>query len=394
MAKRVLSALAVAVLFSACAGEEATTPPPVAPSPPVAEAPPPPAPTTTAEAPPPAPKPTLAELQKTSITANVAAWNAHDAKKLADLYADDAVLASPGMNGMEETKGRADIEKMYASLAAGFPDMKLGYSRVFQRGDVLVAEWVASGTNTGEFMGGKATGKKMGFNAVSVMWFTDDGKIKREHAYYDQMTISGQLGMGDPKMPTRPVAEVPAGEPKWVTAEENPKAVEAVKNLYTSFEKKDQKLFLESIADDGVHVDYTMPADTKGKDAAKKEFAAMSKSFPDMKMSATNTWGFGDFVVTEYVGTGTFKANMGPIKATNKSGTMHGLDINETKDGKIARATSYGSGLEFASQYGLLPKPKTPPAGDKKAAAPAAGGDKKAAPAPAKSEAKPAAPKK
>jgi steroid delta-isomerase-like uncharacterized protein len=392
MAKRALSAVAVAVLFSACGGEEATTPPPAAPTATVAAPPPAATPTEakTAEAPPP-PKPTLAEMQKKAITDDVAAWNAHDVKKLTALYSDDAVMASPGMNGMEETKGKAEIEKMFSGLVTGFPDMKLGYSRVFSRGDVVVAEWAASGTNTGDFMGEKATGKKMGFQAVSVMWFDDNGKIKREHAYYDQMTIMSHLGKGDPKMPARAAVDAPTGEPKWITDAENPKAVEAVKNIYTAFEKKDQKLFLDTLTDDAVHADMTMPGEMKGKDNAKKEWAMFTKAFPDMKMSPTNTWGFGDFVVTEVVSSGTFKGNMGPIKATNKSGTMHGVDVSETKDGKLAKTTSYGSGLEFASQYGLLPKPKTAPGGDKKApAAPAAGGDKKAAPAPAKSEAKPA----
>ena len=378
MAKRALSAVAVAILFSACGGEEATTPPPVAPTATVAATPPPaPTPSATVEAPP-APKPTLAEMQKKSVANDIAAWAAHDTKKLADAYADDAVMASPGMNGMEEVKGKAAIEKMFVQLNAGFPDMKFGVSRVFQRGDVLIQEWTASGTNTGEFMGAPATGKKMGFNAVSVLWFGDDGKVKREHAYYDQMTIGGQLGKGDPKMPVRAVAEVPTGEPKWITDAENPKAVESAKAIYPAMAGKDDKAFLALLTDDAEHIDMTMPQSMKGKDNAKKEFAMYKKAFPDMAMTTTNAWGFGDYVIAEVVATGTFKGNMGPIKATNKSGTIHGVDVFETKDGKLSKVTSYGSGLEFASVYGLMPKPKDAKPADK------------AKPAPAKGEAKPA----
>jgi steroid delta-isomerase-like uncharacterized protein len=265
MAKQVLGALVVAMMAAACGGEE-SKPPAVSPTTSASAAPTTaPTPTTTASAEPPkAPKPSLAELQKKAITDDVAAWNAHDSKKLAALYADDAVMASPGVEGLKETKGRAEIEKMFTQLLTAFPDMKFGYSRVFQRGDTLIAEWVCSGTDSGGIMG-KPTNKKMGFNAVSIMWFGEDGKIKREHAYYDEMTMAGQLGQGDPKMKPRGLAEVPAGEPKWVTDAENPKTVDASNGMYAAFEKKDEKAFLGLLTDDSVHVDYTMPTDTKGK---------------------------------------------------------------------------------------------------------------------------------
>jgi steroid delta-isomerase-like uncharacterized protein len=378
MAKQVLGALVVCMLAAACGGEE-SKPPPAAPTTTVAPAPTPEGttPTTAVGEPPAAPKPTLAEMQKKAIADDLAGWNARDAKKLAAIYADDAVMASPSAEGLKETKGRAEIEKMFTQLVTAFPDMKFGYSRIFQRGDVLVAEWVASGTDSGGIMG-KPTNKKMGFNAVSVMWFGDDGKIKREHAYYDEMTMAGQLGQGDPKMKPRGVAEVPAGEPKWITDAENPKAAEAMNAIYTAFEKKDEKAFLGALTDDSVHVDYSMPTDEKGKDAAKKSFAMYTAAFPDMKMTPTKTWTFGDVAIVEYVATGTFKKSMGPLKATNKTGTTHGVDIAELKDGKIAKATSYANGMEFAAQYGLLPPPPKGAAKDAKAEAKGAAKDTKA----------------
>src|SRR5262245_51771600 len=91
------SGFAVAALVSAsvgilagCGPEAEMAPPP--PPPP----PPPPATTPAAQSPAPAPvpeapKPSMAELQKKALTAYIAAFNAHDAKKIAELYKVDAV---------------------------------------------------------------------------------------------------------------------------------------------------------------------------------------------------------------------------------------------------------------------------------------------------------------
>src|SRR5437879_1525293 len=105
MRKTTCGVLLLAVLISACGGESEAVPPPQAPPPPppVVTAPPPaPAP---APAPEP-PKPALIDLQKQAIPAAVAAFNAHDAKKLTDLYTPDATLTVAGIG---EFKGKEAI---------------------------------------------------------------------------------------------------------------------------------------------------------------------------------------------------------------------------------------------------------------------------------------------
>jgi steroid delta-isomerase-like uncharacterized protein/uncharacterized protein (TIGR02246 family) len=368
--KRYPVAVAIAVL-AACGGEE-QKPAPQVPSTPTATA------TTTASAPPtattpPAPEPpklTMIEMQKKYLEAEQAAWEAKDATKLAALYAEDGVLASPGKDGMKEIAGRSAIEahrkEYFERVTKGFPDMKWTRGRVLAKGDTLIVEFAASGTDTGGFMGAKPTNKKVGVRGISIQWFDDKGHVKKEHTYVDQATLMGQLGMGPPGWKARAAAEAVPPAAGWVEAKggaEDDKNVEHVKAIYSAMEKKDEKAFLALITDDAVHSDLTQPTDAKGKAAAKAEFAMFTKAMPDIKVNATNSWGFGDLVVTEVEFSGTLKGAMGPIKATNKSGTTHNVDVSEFKDGKIARVTSYGSGLEFAAVYGLLPpEPKAPPA--------------------------------
>jgi steroid delta-isomerase-like uncharacterized protein len=184
--------------------------------------------------------------------------------------------------------------------------------------------------------------------------------VKQEINILDPMTMLGQLGRGDPKAKVRPPPAAPAPGTQFVTAKDSPeeqKNVDAVKALYSSFEKKDEKASLALMTDDVVHADLTQPDDVKGKDAAKKELGTWWKAFPDAKVDATNAWAFGDTVVAEVETTGTFKGPLGPLKPNGKAGTTHGVDIIEMKDGKIARVTSYANAREFLLQYDLMPKP-------------------------------------
>lgn len=408
-----LGVLAVSWVSVACAGGSEAQPPPASPTPAPAPAPVPEvtAPPTASVAPV-APKLSMLDRQKAHMASSMAAWEAHDAKKLAALYSDDVAFGYPSMEGWRETKGRADLEKNMGEFFAAFNDAKVTTVRGFHVGDVVVLEWLLNGTHSGDFMGMKPTGKRLGYRGVSVMWFGDAG-VKREHMYFDHITFMGQLGVAPKGMAGRPVMEVPADhKPEWVVAsnsEAEKKNAELVSSFFGVWEKKDTKAFLDLLSDDASHVDYSMPTDPpKGKDAAKKQFETFVKAFPDMKMSAKNTWAAGDWVIVESEVTGTFKGALGPLKPTNKTGTLHALDVMQTRGGKMAQGFTYGSGAEFAGAFGLMPpkdkvtpapgkppavapKPVQPPAGLPPATKPPAPTAKP--PAPAAKPPAPAAPK-
>jgi steroid delta-isomerase-like uncharacterized protein len=199
----------------------------------------------------------------------------------------------------------------------------------------------------------------------------------------------------DPKAKFRAVEAAPTAAAVVVMSKDSPdeaKTIDAVKTWYTAFEKKDDKAFLGPFADDVLHVDYTQPADFKGKDGAKKEWAELYKTFPDAKIVPSNVWAFDTFTVAEIGMTGTMKGAMGPIKATNKTGTTHMVDIFEMKDGKVKAVTSYGSLAEAAFAFGVAPP--AGPAGAKDAPKDAPKGAPTAAPKPTTTAAPTPAPKK
>ncbi len=347
----------LSLALAACGGETPgpapmPTPSVTATAPTVAETPSatPPVDTT----PPPPAKPPLAELQKKAILGTIAAFNAHDAKKLAAFYTADCTMMSPTAEGMKTETGRDAIEKSHTKLFTDVPDVATGLVRVLIKGDQAAYEWIAAGTNTG---GDKPTGKKAGFRAASIAWFDADGNIKAEHTYIDGVTIATQLG----KMPGKPraIPTVPTGDAQWITATPADDALaDKAKAMWpTSWPKHDKKAYDASITDDFVHEEIAT-MDFAGRKAALAEFDMYDKAVPDMKISIDNAWAAGGIVVMEFSFGGTQKGAFGPVKATGKPFTIHGIDFDAMTGDKMSKATTYSSGMELFAQLGLLPKKK------------------------------------
>ncbi len=70
----------------------------------------------------------------------------------ASVYADDALISVAGLN---EVNGRAGVAKNMTEWFEVFSKAKLGFSRVWVKGDTMVLEWVINGTHHGELFGGE-----------------------------------------------------------------------------------------------------------------------------------------------------------------------------------------------------------------------------------------------
>jgi steroid delta-isomerase-like uncharacterized protein len=351
------------MVASGCAAEaELYPPPPPPPSPPASTgaSPSPEVQGPTAVAP---PKLAAAELHKRTLASYLAAFNAHDPKKLSEVYRVDGVVASPGPNHMTEVRGRDAIEKSHVGLFAAFPDMKMGTERVLHGADVAVQQWATAATHKVELAGIKPTNKPVGVRGVTIFWFDGDGLVRRDHTYFDGATMSVQIGTT--KGRARPAPALPAGEPEWIAATggaDEVRNVEAIKAAWAALEKKDEKTFLDLYADDLSVVNLNEAEDKKGKKAFKDGFAVLGKAFPDLRLVPQNVWAFGNYVVAEAVMSGTHKGALGPFKPSDKPVVVHFVDVLQLKDGKIVQATSYASNLEMLAQLGVPTKAGAPSA--------------------------------
>jgi ketosteroid isomerase-like protein len=373
MREAIYGALVLGLAVSAMGCASDPPPAPAAPPAPVAAAEPAPV----AAAPAEAPKPSLADLEMQSGKTIMEGYNAHDAAKIASAYTPDAVIKSAGM---PDVVGKDAIQAHEQKLFDGISNLKLAATHVYTKNDVLVVEWAINGTQSGEFMGQKATNKPIGFTGATVNWYTPEGLIKEAHVYNDDAVILAQMGVS--KQKARPIPAL-AEKADMTAAKGTPdedKNVDVVKAMYTAFGAKKDADFLALSTDDVTWDDSMMPTQSKGKAEAKSGFKMLTTAFPDIAMTATNAWGIGDYAIVEGTLTGTQKGALGKIAATRKPVTLHYIDIVQIKDGKMVHGTQYADSMEMMGQLGLLPKAKM-------------GADMKAAPT-AKASMTKAAPKK
>jgi ketosteroid isomerase-like protein len=380
--KQCLAAMLTAGIgLGACASPPPPPPAPL-PSPPVATASAPPAPADTT--PPPPPKPTLAELIPQALKGIAEAFNAHDGKVIASYFTEDAVTDA---YGEPTAHGRDELTKVMEGLFATFGDSRSVPTRVWIKGNVVVAETVWTGTMTGDFMGMKATKKPVGEYRVDVMQFNDDGLVKEMHEYGDDAGLMAQMSgkKGAPPLPALPTnmpeLHVSKGAP------EEDRLADWAKARGDTFSNGDVKAAVATNADDGDYwLNFTGAPATKGKKDLSKDLEGFFKAFPDQKWTTVSALGIDGFAIVEHTMTGTQKGRLGALPASNKAvRDWHWLDIMQpTADGKLQHGWGFANLVEVLAQTGALKA-------DQPAASPKPAGAAAPKPAPAAAGTTPAA---
>jgi predicted ester cyclase len=353
--RTLVSTLTFALLAVACGSTEtAAIPPTAAPNAPPPEGPSTPAPSApAASAAAPPPPASAADRTLAAVQASIDALAAHDAKRLAGVCAEKAVLWSPGSPSVT---GRDALAQTFQAAFDAFPDGKWVARRILVKDDVAIFEWTMTGTNTGPMPGGsKPTGKAVGVSGADVLRVGSDGLIVELHEYMDLPTMLGQLGMS--KDPTRAPAALPTDAPEVHVAKGSPdeaKNADRAKAVVAAVIKLDRKVLDGAYVDGVTWDDFTAPAPVNGKKTLLEMVDANAKAFSDVKLDCQR-WAFEDYVAQEcaFKGKNTGTMVLGPtqkIPPTKKSLEMHGLDVVQMKDGKAVKGWSYGNGMELAMQ--------------------------------------------
>jgi steroid delta-isomerase-like uncharacterized protein len=129
---------------------------------------------------------------------HLAAYNSHDAEKLASFWMEDIVLDDVGIG--VAIQGKQETKSYVRGGFAAVPNVKKELKAFFCVGDQAVCEMVETGTQTGAFGNIPATGKSYSLRVAWIIEIRKD-KISRLASYYDVLGFLRQVGL----MPQAPL---------------------------------------------------------------------------------------------------------------------------------------------------------------------------------------------
>lgn len=104
------------------------------------------------------------------------AFNRHDWKAMADVYADSALFLDPSLGTSFVMQTKTEIVKKYAELESTFPDVRDSITNIYPCGETVVVEFTSIGT--------ALDGTKLSLPIVSVLT-VKNGLIVKDATYYD-----------------------------------------------------------------------------------------------------------------------------------------------------------------------------------------------------------------
>jgi steroid delta-isomerase-like uncharacterized protein len=122
----------------------------------------------------------------------IAAWNAHDATRVARLFAADGVYEGPTLRMALHPW---DVAATLESMAAVFPDFRFEVTSSIVTNGRATVEWIMHATNAGPVKTGvAATGRLAHVRGVDVI-LDGIGGFARVTRYFDQKAMYEQLGL-------------------------------------------------------------------------------------------------------------------------------------------------------------------------------------------------------
>jgi len=135
---------------------------------------------------------TYGDEVSTLVRALIAAWNAHDADRLVDLYSDQYVGQDVGQPVRQV--GVEAIRASFVSYFEAFPDARFQIEDVVTESDRVAVLWIGRGTHRGAFMKIPPTVRVVEVRGVSFLTIRN-GKIEHGRHVWDVAGALRQIGL-------------------------------------------------------------------------------------------------------------------------------------------------------------------------------------------------------
>ena len=89
----------------------------------------------------------------------------------------------------------------YKNYLTAFTDLEFNIIDAFGQGDRIVKHWNFKGKHTGDFFGTPATGNYLDLSGTTIVTMRD-GKIAKEHDFFDMKSLLDQLTISDGEVVT------------------------------------------------------------------------------------------------------------------------------------------------------------------------------------------------
>lgn len=301
----------------------------------------------------PCPEPTPDEAIAVA-EAYFAAFNTGDADALGALLASDythhgAVVADQDRD--------VHIGRLRTNRTA-FPDGRYDLQDVFADGDLVVARWVFTGTLQAPYAGVDPAGQPVAVRGVHIHRIRC-GKIVETWNNGDALGLLRQIGAlpaagpspRTPQQASTPVASPAATCPPG-SAEEN--AEIARRWTEDALDTHDLDVLDEIVAADIVH-HAGIYVDEIGRDALKRDLAALIASFPDIRFTADVVAASADKAAVRWTGRGTNDGEFQGGPPTGKHVEFTGTNVYRIACGMIVEGWSEPDSLGLLQQLGLVP---------------------------------------
>jgi steroid delta-isomerase-like uncharacterized protein len=119
--------------------------------------------------------------------------NTADTELAEELVASDAPFYTPA--SPEPLYGGKGYLSVVHWMRSGFSDVQWKLEEMVADEDKVAVRWTLTGTHDGEFLGVKATGKKIKSSVMNFYYFNKDGKITNDIAAEGMIGILRPLGL-------------------------------------------------------------------------------------------------------------------------------------------------------------------------------------------------------
>ena len=119
------------------------------------------------------------------------AWNQRDWAKYRSMFGEGYSYTGGDGQRLDGADAGIGVGQMFANA---FPDGKIEIKHIHAAGDVVIVEFLGTGTHQGDLMGIAPTGRKMSMPVCNVITVRD-GKIASEREYMDMAHMMQQLGV-------------------------------------------------------------------------------------------------------------------------------------------------------------------------------------------------------